>query len=165
MDLGGPGNNQPPLCAGGGRGGVGAALPPFSGSASRSRLHLLFLLQVGGRPAPAGHASGKRPPAPPRSGPEKHDPDLVPHKAGPSPAAGAAERTDRGCRGKPERTQPGGTESRLLRGCCSANETHTHRGWPGRPVRKELREGVGAKGQVCGGARRGGFCRWVKSLP
>lgn len=73
---------SPPLWAGGGRGGVGVAFPPFPGSASRSPLHLLFLLQVGSRPAPAGHASGKRPPAPSRSGPGTSDPDLVSHLSG-----------------------------------------------------------------------------------
>lgn len=65
MGLEGPGNHQPPLWAGGGRGGVGAALPPFSGAASRSRLHLLFLLQVGAAPPQPGTppGSGGRPAA------------------------------------------------------------------------------------------------------
>lgn len=149
MDLEGSGTNQPPLWAGGGRGGVGAALPPFSGSASRSRLHLLFLLQVGGRPAPAGHASGKRPPAPPRSGPDKHDPDLVSHKAGLSPAARAADRMD-GAVGKnrsghdqAERTKRTGTEVR-----------------PGGRVRSFAEES--GRGDGCEKARRqgcGGRCR------
>lgn len=132
LDLEAPGNNRPPLWAGGGGGGVRAALPPFSGSASGSRLHLLFLLQVGGRPAPVRHASGKRPPALPRSDPDKRDPVLVSRKAGLSPAARVADRMGqdagktRSGHGQAERST--GSETFLF------PPTNTHRGSPGRPA-------------------------------
>lgn len=138
LDPEAPGNNRPPLWAGGGGGGVGAALPPFSGSASRSRLHLLFLLQVGGRPAPARHASGKRPPALPRSSPNKRDPVLVSRKAGLRPAAraaermGAAVRKTRSCHCQAERSPGSGT---FLFCCLPTYETDT----PSRSARAARR--------------------------